>query len=86
MGWITLVFVFAWLPLLRCFVDGVSYQWGTRLFDTRFSGAGQAGDLWLLVAPTALGDRLLFRGCRDPSRPFDVVLLAWLGLGAADSH
>ena len=85
MGWLTLTFLFAWLPLLRSFMDGRSYEWGTRYFDMRFSGAGLTGDLWLLVAQTALGIWLLYRGWRDPSQPFPAVLLAWLGLGAADS-
>lgn len=85
MGWLTLSFVLAWLPLLRAFMDGTSYQWGARYFGVQFSGAGLTGDLWLLVAQTALGVWLLHRGWRHPAAPFPAVLLAWLGFAAADS-
>lgn len=85
MAWLTLTFVLAWLPLVRSLMDGTSYRWGTRYFGVSFSGAGLAGDLWLLVALTAFGLWLLFRGWRDPSPPFPAALLAWLGLLSANS-
>lgn len=85
MGWLTLIFVLAWLPLVRSFIDGISYEWGTRYFGIPFSGAGLTGDLWLLIVLTSLGVWLLYRGWRYPSRPFPAVLLAWLGFLAADS-
>lgn len=85
MGWLTLTFVLAWLPLVRSLLDGITYEWGTRYFGVSFSGAGLKGDLWLLVAQTALAMWLLYRGWRDPSPPFPAVLLAWLGLLAADA-
>ena len=85
MGWLTITFVLAWLPLVRSLMDGVTYEWGTRYFGVPFSGAGLMGDFWLLVGLTALGLWLLYRGWRDPSGPFSAVLLAWLGFVAADS-
>lgn len=85
LGWLTLTFVLAWLPLVRCVMDGTSYEWGTRYFGLSFSGAGLTGDLWLLLVQTTLGLWLLYRGWRDPSPPFPAVLLAWLGLVAADA-
>jgi hypothetical protein len=85
MGWLTLTFVLAWLPLVRSLMDGITYEWGTRYFGVPFSGAGLTGDLWLLVAQTALAIWLLYRGWRDPSPPFPAVLVAWLGLAAADA-
>lgn len=85
MAWLTLTFVLAWLPLVRSLMDGASYEWGTRYFGIPFSGAGLAGDLWLLVALNAFGLWFLFRGWRDPSPPFPAALLAWLGLLSANS-
>lgn len=85
MMWLTLTFVFSWLPLVRALMDGTSYQWGTRYFELQFTGAGLTGDLWLLVAQTLLGVWLLYRGWRDPSPPFAAVLLLWFGLLAAHS-
>jgi len=43
MVWLTLTFVFSWLPLVRALMDGAPYQWGKRYFDAQFSGAGLAG-------------------------------------------
>lgn len=82
--WLTLSFLFSWLPLLRSLMDGTSYEWGTRYFGVLFSGAGLAGDLWLLVVQTALGIWLLYYGWRDPTSPFSATLLVWLGFQAAD--
>lgn len=50
MGWISLLFLFGWLPLLRSLMDGPSYQWGTTLLGLRFAGAGIAGDFWFLIS------------------------------------
>lgn len=85
LGWLTLSFVLAWLPLVRALMDGRTYEWGTRYFGIPFSGAGLTGDLWLLIVLSSLAIWLLYRGWRNPSRPFAAVLLAWLGLAAADS-
>jgi hypothetical protein len=85
MGWLTLSFILAWLPLVRSFMDGITYEWGTSYFGVQFSGAGLTGDLWLLVALSVLAMWLLYRGWRNPTPPFAAVLLAWLGLAAADS-
>lgn len=85
MAWLTLTFIFSWLPLVRSVMDGVSYEWGTRWFGVPFSGAGLTGDLWLLVAQAAFGLWLLYLGWRRPEPPFPPVLLLWLGLLTANS-
>jgi hypothetical protein len=38
--WLLVWGLFGWLPLVRAFFDGASYQWGTTWFGTTISGAG----------------------------------------------
>jgi len=80
LAWTALTTLPLWLPLVRSFLDGDSYEWG--LFG--FRGLGLHGDLWL----PALGVALLairWLGWRGARMPFHVLLLLWLvpiGAGA----
>lgn len=62
--WVTLVFLFAWLPLVRSIFDGGSYEWGTAHFGAAFRGAGLSGDLWYLLSKLAIGVLALYGTCR----------------------
>ena len=63
MSWLTLIFLTAWLPMLRGAMDGASYEWGAALLGAQFSGAGTSGDYWFVVVKAAIrrfaGDDLL---------------------------
>jgi uncharacterized membrane protein len=60
--------ILAWLPMIRCLIEGGAYQWSLPLFFWRTEGAGLAGDFWTLPAQAALGSLLLYLGLRHPSR------------------
>ena len=85
MGWLTLGFLTAWLPLLRGAMDGPGYRWGGGLLGMEFSGAGLSGDYYYVVARAAIGLLLLFYGWRRPNGPFRLALLGWLLLMLADT-
>lgn len=78
------VLIFTWLPLVRGFFDGPTYQWGTSYFGQSFSGEGLGADSWLLFLKLAFGGAILWFGYRGPRQPFHALLLAWLAIGAAD--
>jgi hypothetical protein len=80
---IAFTFVLAWLPLVRSIVDGPTYEWGTGLFDLRFSGAGTGGDFWFLIVQAALALSILYLGFRSPGRLFYALLVGWAALNAA---
>lgn len=85
MVWLTLTFVFSWLPLVRSLMDGPSYQWGKVWFGRQFGGAGAAGDLWLLVLEVGLGLALLVLGWRRPGLAFRTLATGWLALLLANT-
>ena len=85
MGWLTLVFLATWLPLLRSAMDGPSYQWGGGHFGWQFHGAGLAGDYPFVLAKSALALALLWCGWRRPNGGFRPALVGWLALMLADT-
>ena len=85
MSWLTLVFVIAWLPLMRGAMDGPSYQWGASLLGMEFSGAGTAGDYGFLLLKAAIGVALIGAGWRRPNGAFRLALPLWLALSLADT-
>jgi len=85
MSWLTLIFLTAWLPLLRGAMDGPSYQWGGGLLGLQFSGAGLSGDYWFVLAKGAIALGLLWYGWRRPNGRFRIALVAWLALMLADT-
>ena len=85
MSWLTLLFLTAWLPLLRGAMDGPSYEWGGSLLGFEFSGAGLSGDYGFVVAKAAIGLAFLFYGWRRPNGGFRVALVGWLALMLADT-
>lgn len=80
MLWLTWLFLFGWLPLLRSVFDGPSYEWGDMLFGTQFRGAGTSGDFWYLIVKTAIGIALLWTGWRRPNGAFRIGLPLILGV------
>ncbi|MDX1577117.1 MAG: hypothetical protein R3266_01480 [Gemmatimonadota bacterium] len=82
--WITYLFVFSWLPLVRVLMDGESYQWGTSHFGVVFSSAGFGPDAWLVVFKSALLGLLLFGALRGANRWFRGLLAVWSVAIAAD--
>jgi hypothetical protein len=85
MGWLTLVFLAAWLPVLRGVMDGPSYEWGASLLGVRFAGTGTGGDYWFVLLNAALAMALLVLGWRRPNGIFRVALIGWLTLALADT-
>ena len=85
MSWLTLVFVIAWLPMLRGAMDGPSYEWGAGLLGAQFGGTGTGGDYWFLVVKSAIALALLGFGWRRPNGPFRLALVAWLALALVDT-
>ena len=85
LSWLTLIFVTAWLPLLRGAMDGASYEWGATLLGMRFAGSGTGGDYWFVVAKAAIGIALHVFGWRRPNGAFRLALVGWLALGLADT-
>jgi hypothetical protein len=83
--WTSIIFVTAWLPLIRCVFDGPTYEWGTSYFGYSFSGAGLAGDLWLPIAKTSLGLAILALGWRGARAAFGYLLVGWQAFGLADA-
>jgi hypothetical protein len=60
--------ILAWLPMIRCLMEGADYQWELPLFFWRTDGAGLSGDFWTLPVQAGLGTLLLYLGLRHPSR------------------
>lgn len=82
---VSVVFVTGWLPFLRGFLDGPSYQWHTSYFGQSFSGQGMSGDYWLPAVKTIFAITLLTLGWRGARPPFAALLIVWLVFGLADS-
>lgn len=79
LAWTALTTLMFWLPFVRSFMDGSSYEWG--LFG--FSGQGLEGDLWLPALGVALGLSIQWFGWRGARLPFHALLLLWtIPLGA----
>lgn len=83
--WTSLVFLTAWLPLVRGAFDGASYEWGTSYFGRAFAGAGVGGDYWLPIVRVAFGLLLLVLGWRGARGPFPWLLVGWQAFGLADA-
>lgn len=70
--WTGLLFVPAWLVMIRGLFDGDAYSWG---FTERIRGRGTGGS-YLIVPPLVLfGLSLLVLGWRGAARPFHLLLL-----------
>ena len=81
LAWTALTTLPLWLPLVRSFMDGDSYEWG--FFG--FGGHGLHGDLWFPALGVALALAIRWLGWRGARMPFHVLLLLWLvpiGAGA----
>ena len=63
-AWVTFLFVFSWLPLVRVVIEGDTYQWGTTHFGVSFSAKGLEADMWLLVFKSALFGMLIYTASR----------------------
>ncbi len=85
MSWLTLIFLTAWLPMLRGAMDGPSYEWGGGLLGFQFSGSGLAGDYWFVLIRSAVALALLWYGWRRPNGGFRLALVGWLALMLADT-
>ena len=83
--WITFLLVFSWLPLIRILMDGDSYRWGTSHFGVQFAAAGWESSAWLLVFKSALLIGLLWGALRGANALFQVFLVGWCFLIAADA-
>ena len=84
-GWVLLIGLFSWLPLVRSVFDGDSYLWGTTFFDIPLKGAGLGGDLWYLILKTAVALFVLYALVRR-WRPVGAVLAAvWTAILFADN-
>jgi hypothetical protein len=82
---ITLLIV--WLPLVRGFMDGDSYQWGSSFWGFQLGGRGLHGDYWVLLLQAAFGITLLYLGWRGAQQPFHWLLLLWhVSLGAQATY
>lgn len=46
---IGITFMLVWLPLIRCLMDGRSYQWGMSFYGQQFSSAGLSADYLFLI-------------------------------------
>ncbi len=79
MAWLTLRFIFGWLPMIRSLFDGPSYQWGTSWFGWNFAGNGTEGDFLLLPFMVLIGFIALWTGRRRIDAIF-VPLLLLLGI------
>lgn len=60
--------ILAFLPMIRCLIEGDAYDWSVPLFFWRTGGAGLGGDFWTLPVQAGLGVLLLYLGLRHPSR------------------
>ncbi len=74
LGYVAISTLIFWLPAVRGFCDGSSYEWG--LFG--FAGRGTSGDYWLPLLGTATGLALQWLGWRGVWRPFYVMAALWL--------
>ena len=75
--WTAGLFVFSWLPLVRCVFDGDTYQWGTDHFGFVFSAAGIGPDLWLPVVKSAVFVYLMFGLLRGSDTIHRMVMIVW---------
>jgi hypothetical protein len=80
LGWTAITFILVWLPLLRGFMDGASYVWGTNYWGISVGGSGIGGEYWLLVIQGMLGLLILGIGWRGARAPFHALLLIWHGV------
>lgn len=85
MSWLTLLFLTAWLPLLRGAMDGPGYEWSGGLLGFEYKGAGLSGDYPFIMAKAAIAIALLFYGWRRPNGGFRIALVGWLALMLADT-
>ena len=83
-GWITYLFLFSWLPLIRVLFDGASYSWGTHHFGVLFHASGIESDVWLLVFKSALLGALIYGALRGANAWFRWLLVAWSAVLMAD--
>lgn len=75
--WTAVTMIFVWLPLVRGFMDGESYQWGAIVWGMQFGGSGMRGDYWMLVVQALVGISILYLGWRGAHQPFHWLLLLW---------
>jgi len=75
--WTSLTFLLAWLPFVRCVMDGDSYTWGLGWWGFETGGTGLSAQYWLLVVEVLLGVTILWLGSRGARMPFHWLLLAW---------
>ena len=75
--WTALTFLIAWLPFLRCPMDGDSYTWGLGWWGFEAGGTGLSAGYWLPVVEVVLGVTILRLGSRGARPPFHWLLLAW---------
>lgn len=73
----SLSFLLAWLPFVRCPMDGNSYTWGIGWWMFSVGGRGLSLHYLLPVAQVALGVAILALGSRGARLPFHWLLLAW---------
>ena len=77
LGFTSLTFLVAWLPFVRCPMDGDSYTWSIGWWMFSVGGTGLSAHYWLLVVQVALGVAVLGLGSRGARLPFHWLLLAW---------
>ena len=75
--WTMITLLIVWLPLVRGFMDGESYQWGNSFGEFQIGGRGLHGDYWVLLVQAAFGITLLYLGWRGAQQPFHWLLLLW---------
>ena len=75
--WTSLTFLLAWLPFVRCVMDGDSYTWCLGWWGFETGGTGLSAQYWLLVVEVLLGVTILWLGSRGARMPFHWLLLAW---------
>lgn len=63
-----------WLPLIRGFMDGVTYEWSLMGL---LSGNGIYGDYWILILIALFGLTVQYMGWRGAKQPFRWLLLLW---------
>ncbi len=82
--WITYLFVFSWLPLVRIVMDGDTYQWGTTHFGYLFHANTLSADALLLVLKSAMLAWMLCLGLRGAGALFRGFILIWNMVMTAD--
>jgi len=75
--WTSLTFLIAWLPFMRCLMDGNTYTWGIGWWGFELGGTGISAQYWLPVVEVLLGVTILWLGNRGARMPFYWLLLAW---------